>query len=141
MSKQFIDPIIIIYSQDKRDPTKQTIAIKLIQNLLLSGSGVLSTQVLQEYAYTGLTKLGQRDDVILRNIHLLEHFEVIGQTPVMIKRAVELSNLYRISFWDSCIIANAESAQCSILYSEDLNPGQFYTGIKVLNPFLSPESP
>jgi predicted nucleic acid-binding protein len=42
---------------------------------------------------------------------------------------------YRISFRDSLILAAAESAGAEILYSEDLNHGQQYGNVRILNPF------
>ena len=52
----------------------------------------------------------------------------------MIRRAVELTQAYRIAFWDACIIADAEAAGCTTIYSEDFNTGQFYSGLRVENP-------
>ena len=135
MKKTFVDTNVIVYSQDKRDPRKQTIAANTVADLLKSQSGVISTQVLQEYAYTALATLNQREDVVVRNLNILEGFEVVRQSPIMIRRAVELSRLYSISFWDGCIICNAEFAGCTTLLSEDLNPGRFYSGIRIVNPF------
>jgi predicted nucleic acid-binding protein len=56
-------------------------------------------------------------------------------TPAMIRRAVEIRKTYRINFWDACIVSNAEYAECDTIYSEDLNTGQFYSGIRIENPF------
>ena len=72
---------------------------------------------------------------MLHILYLLENFEVVRQTPGMIRKAVELKSLYSIQFWDACIIANAEMAGCSIILTEDLNTTQFYSGIRVVNPF------
>ena len=136
MSKYFIDTNIVLYANDKRDPQKQCKARTLVVDLMRKGIGVVSTQVLQEYASAAMTKLGQPEEVVLRQLTLLETLEVVGQTPRMIRRAVELKKTYRISFWDACIIANAEEAGCTTLYSEDLNTGQFYSGIRVENPLV-----
>jgi len=40
-----------------------------------------------------------------------------------------------LSFWDALILATANWADVPILYSEDLNHGQLYGGVRVLNPF------
>ena len=45
--------------------------------------------------------------------------------------------LWQISFRDSLILAAAGRASCSIVYSEDLNPGQLYSGVEVRNPFAA----
>jgi len=54
----------------------------------------------------------------------------------MIKRAVEIRKTYGINFWDACIVSNAEYAEFDAIYSEDLNTGQFYSGIRIINPFV-----
>ena len=136
MNRIFLDTNIIVYANDTRDRKRQKNAIKIIKDLMLQQSGVISTQVLQEYAYVANKKLQQSPDVVMRQLILLETFDVINQTPDQIRRAIELKHLYRIDFWDACIISNAETAACGTIYSEGLNTGQFYSGIKIVNPFI-----
>jgi len=136
MEKIFIDTNIIVYANDGKNTEKQDKAIKVITDLMKLNKGTISTQVLQEYAFVALNKLNQNHDVVLRQLKLLEVFEVIRQSPEMIRRAVEIMYSYKISFWDSCIISNAEYGSCSIIYSEDLNTGQYYSGIKIENPLI-----
>ena len=131
----FIDSNIVVYANDGRDAVKQKLALALIGEALRSGNGVISTQVLQEYANVALGKLGQRQDVVLRQLALLERLKVVPQTPVLVRRAVELHGLYGISFWDAAIVAAAESRGCERILSEDLNAGQFYGSVVVTNPF------
>jgi predicted nucleic acid-binding protein len=40
-----------------------------------------------------------------------------------------------ISFWDAMIVRSAVEIGCAVLYSEDLNDGQEYSGVHVENPF------
>ena len=134
MSKIFIDTNIIIYANDRRDAGKQKKAQSVVTELMRSGRGVISTQVLQEYASVAISKLGQSEEVVLRQLTLLETLETIRQTPQMIRRSVELKKTYQVNFWDACIFSNAEAAGCDVIYSEDLNTGQFYSGMKVINP-------
>ena len=134
MKRIFIDTNLIVYANDNRDPNKQRKAIELIKKLMDEGLGVISSQVLQEYANTALTKLNQQHTIVLRQLTLLESFEVVLLTPSLIRRAIEIRSAYSISFWDSCIISAAESAGCDSIYSEDLNAGQYYSGIKISNP-------
>jgi|LGVF01.1.fsa_nt_gb predicted nucleic acid-binding protein len=136
MKKYFIDTNLVVYANDQRDQEKQEMAIIIISRLMKNRTGVISTQVLQEYAHVALKKLHQRQDVVLRQLALLESFEVIAQTPSLVRRSVEIGTAYQISFWDACIISAAEYGRCDTIYSEDLNSGQFYSGIAVVNPFL-----
>ena len=50
--------------------------------------------------------------------------------------AIEISVRYQTSYWDRVILAAAESISAPRLYSEDLNHGQWYGSVEVLNPFL-----
>lgn len=43
--------------------------------------------------------------------------------------------------WDAAIVAAAHVLGTGILYAEDLNHGQMYDGVRVVNPFLAPEPP
>ncbi|RLJ21401.1 PIN domain nuclease [bacterium endosymbiont of Escarpia laminata] len=135
MSKQFLDTNIIVYANDSRDVEKQKRSLEIVAEHMRSGTGVISTQVLQEYAHVALNKLHQRQDVILRQLVLLEGLEVIQQSPALIRRSVEIKTSYKISFWDACIISAAEHAKCDVILSEDLNNSQFYSGIAMKNPF------
>ncbi|MDI6775572.1 MAG: hypothetical protein QME60_09360 [Verrucomicrobiota bacterium] len=60
------------------------------------GTGVVSTQVLQEYANVALTKLKQEDSILLRILRLLEALTVVQTTPLLIRRAVELRKVRRM---------------------------------------------
>jgi predicted nucleic acid-binding protein len=43
---------------------------------------------------------------------------------------------YRLSWYDSLIVAAAQRAGCDRLYSEDLQHGQLFGTLRVENPFL-----
>ena len=90
----------------------------------------------RQYAFTAIKKLHQSTDVILREIRLLESMSVVIPEPSMVIRAVEIQISSRISFWDASIVTAAENAQCQAILSGNLNPGQYYAGIPVINPLL-----
>jgi predicted nucleic acid-binding protein len=46
-----------------------------------------------------------------------------------------LQDRYRLGFWDSLLLASANRAGCSHFLSEDLNDGQLYGAVQVVNPF------
>lgn len=41
-----------------------------------------------------------------------------------------------LSYWDAAILEAARTSECERLLSEDLNHGQDYDGVRVVNPFL-----
>ena len=135
MNRCFVDTNLIVYANDRNSGEKHLQAIDLIATLIRLQAGTISVQVLQEYANTALTKLGQESSVVIRQTRLLESLVVVGPTPDMVRRSIEIRNAYQVSFWDASIIAAAELEGCRILLSEDLNAGQSYSSVQVLNPF------
>ena len=116
MNKVFLDTNLIVYANDTRDAQKQARAIELITTAMREGTGVISTQVMQEYAVVAAGKLRQDPDTILRQLLLLETLEVVQITPALIRRALELQFRYQIDYWDAGILAAAEHARCHLLW-------------------------
>lgn len=60
--RSFVDTNILVYGQDGRDPAKQRRAQQLAAELVESGTGVISTQVMQEFyvTVTGKLRLARR---------------------------------------------------------------------------------
>jgi predicted nucleic acid-binding protein len=137
VTKIFLDTNILVYAVDKRDPMKYERAIVAVEQCIGDGSGVISTQVLQEFASVALSKLHQRVDVVLAELSALESLEVVQLTPVLIRRALEFHALHAINFWDAAILATAEAARCTRLWSEDSAPGSIYGLLRVENPLAA----
>ena len=135
MSKPFFDSNIVLYANDDRDPRKKGIALKLVTEAVRHGLAVVSTQVLAEYASIAIHRMKQDPSAVTTQLQQLELLEVIPMTSALMRRGIELHQLYQVHFWDGCILAAAEHANCRILLSEDLNPGQRYGSVKVENPF------
>jgi len=53
----------------------------------------------------------------------------------LVRIAIELSERYAISYWDAAILAAAQALDANTVYSEDLNDGQQYGRVRVVNPF------
>jgi predicted nucleic acid-binding protein len=51
--------------------------------------------------------------------------------------AVDIQQRHHISYWDAAIIAAAEELGAPTVYTEDLNHGQKFASITVVNPFLN----
>lgn len=139
MTKVFLDTNILVYANDNRDLAKQSRAIEVVTECMRQRTGVVSTQVLQEYAVVALEKLNQDLDVVLRQLLLLESLEVVQITPELVRRGLENQSRYRISYWDAAVIAAAEHANCNLILSEDLAAGALYGTVRVENPFVESE--
>ena len=100
----------------------------------------LSTQVLQEF-YVAVQRTDRRSGVALTEeeaaewVGWLEPFCEVVTDLFLVQRAIETSRRYRISYWDAAILAAAVRADAPIVYSEDLNHGQRYGDVQVINPF------
>ena len=138
MSKIFIDTNILIYAMDQANPFKQKQARFLLQEIREKmHTGVISTQILQEFYVTATKKLNL-DPILIKSIlRALENYEVVVINPDLIESAIDCSILNRLSFWDALIVVSAESACCDSILTEDLNHGQIIRGVKVENPFLN----
>ena len=62
-------------------------------------------------------------------------FPTVATDYPLIVEAVELSLRHGISYWDAAVLAAAEALEAPTLYTEDLNHGQRYGQVLVLNPF------
>ena len=131
----FIDSNVLIYAEASDEPKKQSIALALLRDLKLSGEGVISTQVLQEYANVALRKLGLDANHVRHQLGAHLQFEVVQVTPAIIQGALDLHQTRSLSFYDALIVQAASVAGCNELVSEDLNAGEVINGVKIVNPF------
>jgi len=132
----FVDTNILVYAYDVSAGAKHRAARKVLTDLWTSGLGVVSTQVLQEFFVTVTRKLPKpMDPVIAREIvgDLLK-WEVVTVEPDMIMEAIDLHRVEGHSFWDSLIVVAAETAGCTLLFSEDFSPGRSIGKIAIKNP-------
>ena len=134
--RSFLDTNVLVYADDTRDPLKQDRAVELIEQLGRTRSGVVSTQVLQEYYVTAVQKLKSEPAHAQRKVEILGRLDVIKLDLTLIIRAIEFHRLQQTSFWDGLIVAAAQSGGCAILFTEDLQHGRRLAGVQVINPFL-----
>ncbi len=133
---EFVDTNILIYAYDKSAGEKHRLASQLVTGLWRSRIGCLSVQVLQELYVVGARKLTQIAPADLRLILTeLGLWRVYSPGAMDVISAVDLHDRYQISFWDAMILHSARQLGCIVVWSEDLNPGQYYHDVRVLNPF------
>jgi len=135
IEKYFVDTNILVYSLDNNFPKKKTQSREIILKLLTENSGVLSTQVFQEFYYASVQKLHSDPNSIKSLLKHFEKFEIVQINTALIYEAIDCGLSNTISFWDALIVAAASAANCSKIYSEDLNNGQMINGIEIVNPF------
>ncbi len=135
MLKIFIDTNILVYALDKNEPVKQAKARDLLRKTESDRLGVISTQVLQEYYIVATQKLKVRPEMAKKIISSLSKFETVVINQPIIEKAIDISFLNKISFWDALIVASAAAARCRVIWTEDLNHDQIINKVKIENPF------
>lgn len=135
--RSFIDTNVLVYAEASDLPAKQQAALALLKQLYENTSGVLSTQVLQEYCNVALKKLKLPATHIRAQLDLYEQFEVIQVTPAIIRAGLDLHQTRSVGFYDAIILASAETAGCAVLFSEDMNAGERVGGVRIVNPFIA----
>jgi predicted nucleic acid-binding protein len=133
----FIDTNILVYAYDKDEKIKNTIAKKILIDCWEKQSGVISTQVLQEFYVTVTAKLSKKlsTDEATELIKDFLSWPIEQITPHDIIDATAFQKRYKYSFWDSLIIIIAQKSGAEILYSEDLQDGQRIGDLIIQNPF------
>lgn len=132
---RFLDTNILVYEWDERDPRKQGIARDLVRKSWRQG--VVSSQVLQEFAAVMLKKLRASPAQIQPIIESYRVFSFVVIDHELIISALDLAGQHSLSFWDGLIVESAVRSGCKTLYTEDLNSGQVLHGVTVVNPFDS----
>jgi len=137
-ARSFVDTNILIYAIEPEGVSagKSTTA----RTLLRRDDLCLSTQVLAEFyrATTSRRRISPLTHAeAVSYLQLWKRFPVEPVTVAHVDLAVEMAGETGISYFDAQIVAAARFAGCETLYSEDLNDGQIYRGVRVLNPFAA----
>jgi predicted nucleic acid-binding protein len=135
--RTFVDSNILIYAHDGDAGVRHRNAANRLEELWVSGEGLLSTQVLQEFFVNVTRKIRKplSASVAREVVRDYTPWATSPITPSTILRASEISDIWQISFWDGMIVAAAEQAGARVLLTEDLNDGQKIAGVEVVNPF------
>jgi predicted nucleic acid-binding protein len=138
---QFVDSNVLIYAYDVTAGAKHERAKALVARLWETRDGCLSIQVLQEFCVTVTRKVARplAADVAADVVADLAAWRVHAPMVEDMKQAIAIHRRYAISFWDAMIVRSAAQLGCATLWSEDLNAGQVYEGVRIINPFAEPE--
>lgn len=133
----FVDTNVLVYAHDTSSGVKHRIAKQLVEDLWISGDGVLSTQVLQELCIN-VRRKAPRPRSVEETQRLIQDYmgwNIVVNDSGSVLRALAFEERYKVSFWDALILQAAESAGVDVLLSEDLAAGQSYGSFRVKNPF------
>jgi len=134
-ARSFFDTNVLLYTDDKAAPAKQSRALALVAEHRRTGTGVVSMQVLQEYFVSVTRKLGVDAAIARRKVELLAEFDVATPELADILGAIDLHRLHGFSFWDALVVRTAKQSGCTVLLSEDMQDQREIDGVRIVNPF------
>ncbi len=136
-SVDFLDTNVLVYAASDRAADQQKAGVA--RDLLRRGPKefAISLQVLQEFyvAARAPRKLALTHEEAVRFCSQWRAFTVLQPTLELFEAALDLCSRYQIGYYDAAILAAARLLGCKRVYSEDLNAGQDYDGVRVENPF------
>ena len=127
----FFDTNVLLYLLSK-DAAKADRA-----EALLASSGVVSVQVLNEFASVASRKLAMTIAEIREILSTIR--AACAVIPLDIEThdlGLDIAERHRFSIYDALIVAAAVRAGCAILYTEDLQQGQVIEKLQIRNPFV-----
>lgn len=133
---RFVDTNVLLYavSSAPAESDKAARAVAVLQSPDLA----LSLQVLQEF-YVQATRPSRavpiRHQTAVAFLATLERYPTQPTTLAIVRAALDAAARWRLAYWDAAIVESARAAGCEVVLSEDLQDGQDFDGVRVVNPF------
>jgi predicted nucleic acid-binding protein len=136
--RRFFDTNVLVYSQDRNEPSKRALARSLIEEAIEDEEFVVSTQVLVEFYATvvRLKMLGPAEALALAK--LWSDHDTVPHTTDLLLSGLELHQAHSLSVWDGLIVQAAIEARCDVLFTEDMQDGRRFGELRIANPFAAP---
>jgi predicted nucleic acid-binding protein len=130
----FLDTNILVYAHDVDAGKKRDRAVEKVRDLWNRAlPPAISAQVLQEF-YVNLVRKGVAVETARETVSNYLEWDVVDNDRLLFQDAMRIKERWKVSLWDASILAAAQRAKASILWSEDFNADQNYDGIQVINP-------
>jgi predicted nucleic acid-binding protein len=131
----FLDTNVLIYAASEKkslDARWTTIAERLVHDTLFGTTG----QVMAEFVAVGRRKKLLADESIEQWLIFLGTCPFVPVDEAYVRAGFELARRYQIHYYDAALLGAAERLGARVFYTEDLNHGQTYGSVRVVNPFL-----
>lgn len=132
----FFDTNVLVYCVDANDARKQKVALDAVASCGKAGVGILSTQVLIELYNTLVRKQKLPETTAEQVVLAYSDWTCINSDAGLVHDAMTLSIRHKKSIWDAMVISAALRSGAQTLYTEDLQHGQKFDNLTVVNPFL-----
>ncbi len=133
----FFDTNVLVYCTDTTAPDKQARARELVARSAAAGDAVLSTQVLIELFNILTRKQKMPLATAQALIQAYTAWPVVDSNVALVSAAIEKSIQHKLSIWDAMVIEAALRTEAQTLYTEDLQHGQRFGALTVVNPFVA----
>ncbi len=133
----FVDTNVLVYAHDTSEVLKQPVARALLDTLWTSRTGLLSTQILQEFYVVATRKF---DPPMSRSaareiVSLYGTWPVVQVDVALVLTASQLEERHKLSFWDALVVQAARVGGAAVLVTEDLQHGRRIGGVRIEDPF------
>ena len=131
MTDVFFDSNILLYlvSGDKGKASRA--------EELIGARGVISVQVLNEFVAVAVRNALLKFHEIREILSTIRGLCTVRPVDITTHElALDLSEQRHFSIYDALIVAAALQAQCTVLYTEDLQHNQRIGGLTIRNPFV-----
>lgn len=132
VTEAFFDTNVVAYFSSD-DLAKADVAVRLLR-----GGGVVSVQVLNEFASLAVRKRGWPIVQVRQALEAVRATcRVVPLTPETHDLALTVVERYMLNIYDGLIVAAALTAGCNVLYTEDMHDGLVIDSLTIRNPFVT----
>jgi predicted nucleic acid-binding protein len=120
-ARVFLDTNILVYAIEVGgpDPARAAVALALARRAVTSRRRASPL----------------RHDEAVAWVQLWKRHDVRPITVPQVDLALEIRHESGLSYFDALVLASARFAGCDVVYSEDMQSGRDYRGVRVVNPF------
>jgi len=131
----FVDSNVVLYRVDPGDKRKRARAEEWFDHLWMAGAGRISWQVLHEFYWNAVRKMGLASADARGIVEGLAHWRPVDTSIGLVREAWEWVDAAQVSYWDALIVAAAQRSGARYLLSEDFQAGRKFGEVEVVNPF------
>lgn len=133
----FVDTNVLIYARDPGELSKQRRAQEWLAHLWRDGLGRTSMQVLSEF-YVNVTRTlaaPVAPEIAWQEVSTFLTWRPQPIDEALMRRAREIEQRHRLSWWDSMVVGAAQLQGCALLLTEDLRDGALFGDVIIRSPF------
>ena len=98
-------------------------------------NATISAQVMAEFYAIALKEKYLDAARAAHRLDTLSMMPVVEVDAALVVEGAAIARRYQISYWDGALLAACDRCGAETLYTEDLNHGQLYSSVRVINPF------